>query len=494
MLAAGVASQRQMGQSSEGGLSLGLGAFGVGTSPPVSFSVPQVPGAPKVAPAVRVPMVQGQPPALIPQSTSFQEQLQGLLSFSQQAAQGQQVLQGLGGGSLRGGVPPQLLPYLPAPAAAAAAAAAVNAAAAAVAAPPDETYCCGVRQVAQPNVHALERLYASGPVSGLPKPPKSGQVATGGGGEKKQAKQRQQGRRSKPVCLKRGEKSNLTLDQLSACFHMPSDQACKQLGIGLTVLKRLCRKYDIKRWPFRKMKSLDRLIKNVKSGNLASKVKTSISELEATKRMLQENKIQDLDVQTRKLQQAFSKHDHKVRQNNRARTAGHQAEALEGPGPSKDCAAEGGVPVPALAGPSGGDRAAPPEIGQKAGEPWAAKKEAPQRAASGGAEVAASSGGGFFPNQDDNEKSPLTSERRAMLWIERLLQRNQGAVEKTITDLWEIAERKKDVHLFHILSSDPRLQELKGRVEEAPKPQDASLRVLPPEVTLAAAIADFMTS
>ena len=39
-----------------------------------------------------------------------------------------------------------------------------------------------------------------------------------------------------------------------------------------------------------------------------------------------------------------------------------------------------------------------------------------------------------------------------------------------------------------------RLQELKGRVEEAPKPQDASLRVLPPEVTLAAAIADFMTS
>ena len=184
MLAAGVASQRQMGQSSEGGLSLGLGAFGVGTSPPVSFSVPQVPGAPKVAPAVRVPMVQGQPPALIPQSTSFQEQLQGLLSFSQQAAQGQQVLQGLGGGSLRGGVPPQLLPYLPAPAAAAAAAAAVNAAAAAVAAPPDETYCCGVRQVAQPNVHALERLYASGPVSGLPKPPKSGQVATGGGERK----------------------------------------------------------------------------------------------------------------------------------------------------------------------------------------------------------------------------------------------------------------------------------------------------------------------
>ena len=155
--------------------------------------------------------------------------------------------------------------------------------------------------MAQTNVPALEHLYALEPASGLSKSPKDGQVATGGRGEKRPTKERQQGRRPKPACLKRGEKSNLTLDQLSACFHMPSDQACKQLGIGLTVLKRLCRKYEIKRWPFRKMKSLDRLIKNVKSGNLASKMKTSISELEATKRMLQENKIQDLDVQTRKL-------------------------------------------------------------------------------------------------------------------------------------------------------------------------------------------------
>lgn len=343
--------------------------------------------------------------------------------------------------------------------------------------------------MAQTNVPALERLYALEPASGLSKSPKDGQVATGGRGEKRPTKERQQGRRPKPACLKRGEKSNLTLDQLSACFHMPSDQACKQLGIGLTVLKRLCRKYEIKRWPFRKMKSLDRLIRNVKSGNLASKVKTSISELEATKRMLQENKIQDLDVQTRKLQQAFSKHDHKVRQNSHARTTGHQMEAMVGPGPGPRTSAPRREGFWCRRG-----RAAPPEAGEKANEPRAAKKEAPQRAASGGAEVAASSGGGFFPSQDDNEKSPLTSERRAMLWIERLLQRNQGAVEKTITDLWRIAERKKDVHLFHILSSDPRLQKLKGRVEDAPKPKDATLRVLPPEVTLAAAIADFMTS
>ena len=44
---------------------------------------------------------------------------------------------------------------------------------------------------------------------------------------------------------------------------MPSEMACRELGIGLTVLKRQCRKFGIKRWPFRKLKSLDRLISNV---------------------------------------------------------------------------------------------------------------------------------------------------------------------------------------------------------------------------------------
>jgi hypothetical protein len=55
-------------------------------------------------------------------------------------------------------------------------------------------------------------------------------------------------------------------EELSSCFHLPSEAACRKLGIGLTVLKRQCRKFGIKRWPFRKMKSLDRLITNVQAG------------------------------------------------------------------------------------------------------------------------------------------------------------------------------------------------------------------------------------
>lgn len=52
-------------------------------------------------------------------------------------------------------------------------------------------------------------------------------------------------------------------EELVACFNMPSEEAARHLGIGLTVLKRICRQYGVPRWPFRKIKSLDRLLQNV---------------------------------------------------------------------------------------------------------------------------------------------------------------------------------------------------------------------------------------
>jgi hypothetical protein len=87
----------------------------------------------------------------------------------------------------------------------------------------------------------------------------------------------------------------------------------------LTVLKRQCRKYGIKRWPFRKMKSLDRLITNVQAGispgdqnRLLTK---SVEELEDQKRKMEECAVLDLDDTTKRLQQAYSKANHKARRN-----------------------------------------------------------------------------------------------------------------------------------------------------------------------------------
>ena len=93
--------------------------------------------------------------------------------------------------------------------------------------------------------------------------------------------------------------SEITQEELSSCFHLPSEAACRKLGIGLTVLKRQCRKFGIKRWPFRKMKSLDRLITNVQAGispgDQNRTLVKSVEELEEQKRRMEECQVLDLD-------------------------------------------------------------------------------------------------------------------------------------------------------------------------------------------------------
>jgi hypothetical protein len=55
------------------------------------------------------------------------------------------------------------------------------------------------------------------------------------------------------------------LDELSKYFHLPEKAVAKELGICLTSLKKLCRSYGITRWPFRKLKSLERTMKKVQN-------------------------------------------------------------------------------------------------------------------------------------------------------------------------------------------------------------------------------------
>ncbi|KAJ1482538.1 RWP-RK domain-containing protein, partial [Baffinella frigidus] len=55
----------------------------------------------------------------------------------------------------------------------------------------------------------------------------------------------------------------LKLEELSKYFHLPEKAVAKELGICLTSLKKLCRSYGITRWPFRKLKSLERTMRKV---------------------------------------------------------------------------------------------------------------------------------------------------------------------------------------------------------------------------------------
>eukprot|EP00727_Mastigamoeba_balamuthi_P012547 m51a1_g7915 hypothetical protein (336) ;mRNA; r:208521-210261 len=55
----------------------------------------------------------------------------------------------------------------------------------------------------------------------------------------------------------------ITREFLARYFHMPISQAAKELGVCTTMLKKMCRKNGVPRWPFRKIHSLDRMISNM---------------------------------------------------------------------------------------------------------------------------------------------------------------------------------------------------------------------------------------
>lgn len=55
----------------------------------------------------------------------------------------------------------------------------------------------------------------------------------------------------------------LSHETISDYFYMPITQAAKELNVGLTLLKKRCRELGIRRWPHRKLISLQTLINNV---------------------------------------------------------------------------------------------------------------------------------------------------------------------------------------------------------------------------------------
>eukprot|EP00951_Prasinocladus_malaysianus_P024525 scaffold212144_cov45-Prasinocladus_malaysianus.AAC.1 len=47
-----------------------------------------------------------------------------------------------------------------------------------------------------------------------------------------------------------------TMADVTRCFHLPIDKAAKELGVGQTWLKHICRENGVIRWPYRKLLSL----------------------------------------------------------------------------------------------------------------------------------------------------------------------------------------------------------------------------------------------
>ncbi|KDP31256.1 hypothetical protein JCGZ_11632 [Jatropha curcas] len=110
----------------------------------------------------------------------------------------------------------------------------------------------------------------------------------------------------------------LTRERISKYFYMPITQAAKELNVGLTLLKKRCRELDIRRWPHRKLMSLQTLIENlqqmkVEGKESEEKLKEAIEILEREKRMLEEMPDMDLEHKTKRLRQACFKANYKKR-------------------------------------------------------------------------------------------------------------------------------------------------------------------------------------
>ncbi|KAK1373380.1 RWP-RK domain-containing protein [Heracleum sosnowskyi] len=111
----------------------------------------------------------------------------------------------------------------------------------------------------------------------------------------------------------------LTRKLISKYFYMPITQAAKELNVGLTLLKKRCRDLGIRRWPHRKLMSLQTLIRNLQElgkqqGEAAKeKLKEAIEILEQEKKLIEEAPDLDMDGKTKRLRQACFKANYKRR-------------------------------------------------------------------------------------------------------------------------------------------------------------------------------------
>ncbi|KAJ8492138.1 hypothetical protein OPV22_013859 [Ensete ventricosum] len=89
------------------------------------------------------------------------------------------------------------------------------------------------------------------------------------------------------IATQRERTRRLHLKDVANYVHLPITEAAKELQICPTALKKVCRKHGMLRWPYRKIKSIDRTISNLqrelRSGTAegATKVEARISRLVA---------------------------------------------------------------------------------------------------------------------------------------------------------------------------------------------------------------------
>lgn len=116
--------------------------------------------------------------------------------------------------------------------------------------------------------------------------------------------------------------AQMRLSELSTYFNMPINEASKQLNVGVTVLKRKCREFGVRRWPHRKIKSLDSLIRSIQDSAKASNQEGMVKDqaaliaktLEEERNLIQSRPDMQLNSRIKRLRQASFKNTFWTRQ------------------------------------------------------------------------------------------------------------------------------------------------------------------------------------
>lgn len=95
------------------------------------------------------------------------------------------------------------------------------------------------------------------------------------------------------MCTTENKPTDFCKKQLSKYFHLPINEAALQLGMCPSVLKKICRNIGIKRWPYRKIKSIDSLIESLQKyseeNSKIPKLNMDMNDLLEKKKYLLEN-------------------------------------------------------------------------------------------------------------------------------------------------------------------------------------------------------------
>ncbi|XP_062010767.1 protein RKD5 isoform X2 [Rosa rugosa] len=116
--------------------------------------------------------------------------------------------------------------------------------------------------------------------------------------------------------------AKITLPDLVKYFDIPIVEASRSLNVGLTVLKKKCREFGIPRWPHRKIKSLDSLIRDLQeeTGFQQKENKAAALAVAKRQRMLESEKesierrpFLDMKIETKRFRQDVFKRRHRAR-------------------------------------------------------------------------------------------------------------------------------------------------------------------------------------